>query len=128
MYRSGACQGTPHKEKREVSSFEKYVIEGNEKADELAEEGAMLDEGFHGGRESRDTAAGARRKFCSFAVCGQLSLFSGRIEGLRGAQAEAVMKGGLSWTRKERRRNIERSGVLKPISIDARGVEETASI
>ena len=28
-------------------------------------------------------------------------------------------KSGLSWTRKERRRNIERNGVLKPAGIDA---------
>ena len=34
------------KEKREMSTFDKYVIEGIEKADELAKEGAILDEGF----------------------------------------------------------------------------------
>ena len=38
---SGACQGAPHKEGQE-----RDVIEGNEKADELAKAGAMLDEGF----------------------------------------------------------------------------------
>ena len=34
------------KEKNEMSYFEKFVTEDNEKADELAKEGAMLDEGF----------------------------------------------------------------------------------
>ena len=34
------------KEKKEMSHFEKFVTEGNEKADELAKEGALLDEGF----------------------------------------------------------------------------------
>ena len=34
------------KEKKDVSHFEKFVTEGNEKADDLAEAGAMLDEGF----------------------------------------------------------------------------------
>ena len=29
-----------------MSQFEKFVAEGNEKADELAKAGAMLDEGF----------------------------------------------------------------------------------
>ena len=29
-----------------MSNFEKFVTEGNEKADELAKVGAMLDEGF----------------------------------------------------------------------------------
>ena len=34
------------KEKFEMSHFEKFVTGGNEKADEVAKEGAMLDEGF----------------------------------------------------------------------------------
>ena len=34
------------KEKKGMSHLEKFVTEGNEKADELAKEGAMLDEGF----------------------------------------------------------------------------------
>ena len=33
-------------DKKEVSHFEKFVTEGNEKADELAKGGALLDEGF----------------------------------------------------------------------------------
>ena len=34
------------KDKKEMSHFEKFVTEGNEKADELAKAGAMLDKGF----------------------------------------------------------------------------------
>ena len=34
------------KEKKDVSHFEKFVTQGNEKADQLAKAGAMLDEGF----------------------------------------------------------------------------------
>ena len=34
------------KDKKEVSHFEKFVIEGNEQADVFANEGALLDEGF----------------------------------------------------------------------------------
>ena len=33
-------------EKENMSHFEKFVAEGNAKADELAKEGALLDEGF----------------------------------------------------------------------------------
>ena len=33
------------KDEKEMSHFEKFVTEGNEKADELAQEGALLDEG-----------------------------------------------------------------------------------
>ena len=34
------------KDKQEMSHFEKFVADGNEKADELVKAGAMLDEGF----------------------------------------------------------------------------------
>ena len=34
------------KEKTEMSRLGKFVTEGNEKADELAKQGAMLDKGF----------------------------------------------------------------------------------
>ena len=44
---SGACQGTPHKEGKEGDvALEKFIAEGNEKADELAKAGARLDEGY----------------------------------------------------------------------------------
>ena len=33
-------------QKKQMSHIEKFVIEGNEKADELAKAGAMMDEGF----------------------------------------------------------------------------------
>ena len=34
------------KDKKNMSQFAKFVTEGNEKADDLATAGAMLDEGF----------------------------------------------------------------------------------
>ena len=34
------------KDKKDMPHFEKFATEGNEKADELAKAGAMLDEGF----------------------------------------------------------------------------------
>ena len=44
---SGACQGAPHEErKRRRWHFQKFVTEGNEKADDVAKAGAMMDEGF----------------------------------------------------------------------------------
>ena len=69
------------KDKKEVSYFEKFVTEGNEKADELGKEGAMLDEGFMAEVRAK-TVQQERRSVRSFAVCSQLSLFGGRIEGL----------------------------------------------
>ena len=49
------------KEKKHMSHFEKFVTEGNEKADELARAGAKLDEGFMAEARAKTSAAGARR-------------------------------------------------------------------
>ena len=47
---------------KEMTQFEKFVTDGNEKADELAKEGAMLDEGFMAQtRAKKNGSAGARR-------------------------------------------------------------------
>ena len=53
-----------------MSLFEKFVAEGNEKADELAKGGAMKDEGFFSGT-SKYNPAGERRGVLSLAVCSQ---------------------------------------------------------
>ena len=70
------------KDEKDESHFEKFVTDGDEKADELAKEGAMLDEGIHGGSKIKDSPAGARRGVRSLAVRSQLSLFGGEIERL----------------------------------------------
>ena len=43
---SGTCTHRTRKEKKDMSHFEKFTTEGNEKADELAKEGALLDKWF----------------------------------------------------------------------------------
>ena len=48
------------KDKKEMSNFEKFVTEGNEKADELAKAGAIWDERFVAKNESKDSPGGAR--------------------------------------------------------------------
>ena len=60
--------------------FEKSVTEGNEKADELAKAGAMLDEGFMA--ETRASSARARRGVLGLAVRSKLLLFGRRMERL----------------------------------------------
>ena len=65
------------KNKTKMSQFEKFVTEGNEKADELAKAGSI-----HGGDESKDSPAGARRGARSLAVRRKLSLFGTRMERL----------------------------------------------
>ena len=51
------------KDKKEMSHFEKFVTDGNEKADELAVAGAMLDEGFMA--QTRAETVQQVRSFCS---------------------------------------------------------------
>ena len=60
------------KEKEDMSQFEKFVTEGNEKADDLARAGATLDEGFMA--EVRAAAVKQEREevYVAFAVRGQL--------------------------------------------------------
>ena len=115
------------KDKKEMSHFERFVTDGNEKADELAKAGAMLDDGSMAGARAKTSAAGARRGLCSLAVCSQFSLFGWKNGRTVKSSSRSQKKKWFSWTRKERRRNIERSGVRRPASIDARGVEEAAS-
>ena len=55
------------KEKEKVTQFQRFVTDGNEKADELAKAGAMMDEGFVG------------EEVCK---CGQLPLFGEGMERL----------------------------------------------
>ena len=61
------------KEREKMTKIERFVTEGNEKADELTKAGAMLDEGFIGRSESCYCEAGER---------GSVPLFSGGMERL----------------------------------------------
>ena len=53
------------KEREKMTKIERFVTEGNEKADELAKAGAMLDEGFIGRSESCYYEAGERERKCT---------------------------------------------------------------
>ena len=67
------------KDKKDMSHFEKFVTDGNEKADELAKAGAMLDEGFMA--EARAKTVQQERKEV-YAARIQLSLLGGGLERL----------------------------------------------
>ena len=72
------------KGKKYVSHFEKFVTEGNEKVDELAKVGAMLDEGFMAEvraktvQQEREEVHAALQCAASFHCL----VFGGRMEGL----------------------------------------------
>ena len=68
---------------RHMSPFEKFITEGNEKAVELAKEGAMWDaESTVQARASTIERERERDGVCRLTVCGQLSLFGGGTERL----------------------------------------------
>ena len=69
------------KEKEKVTKIERFVTEGNERADELAKAGAVLDEGFVA--EVRAVTMKQERGSARIlAICSQLPLFGGRMESL----------------------------------------------
>ena len=57
------------KEKANMTQFERFVAEGNEKADQLAKAGAVLDEGFMA-EVRADTKKQERGGVRSHAICG----------------------------------------------------------
>ena len=69
-------------EKKEMSHVEKFVTEGNEKANELAKAGAMLDEGFIAEASAETVQQEREEVYAAFAVCSWLSLLGGRMERL----------------------------------------------
>ena len=76
---------TPHRTQKDVkkmSQFERCVAEGNEKADELAKENAMLDEGFMAETRAKTVQQEREGDVRGFAARSQISLFGGRMERL----------------------------------------------
>ena len=65
------------KEKKETSHFEKFATEGNEKADELAKGGAMLDDGFMA--EARAKSMQQEREYV-YAALQYAASFRGLVE------------------------------------------------
>ena len=63
--------------------FEKFVTEGNEKADESAKDGAMMDGAVMARIGAQHSPAGKRGGLCCVAPCSQLSLSGGRLAELK---------------------------------------------
>ena len=103
------------KEKQETPQFERFVTEGNEKADELAKAGAMLDEGCRA--EARAKSMQQERE----EVCAAAASFPCLVENGETVKnsSQSQKKSGTSWIKQGRRRSIERRGALKQTSVDA---------
>ena len=91
---SGTCEGTPHEErKRKMTQFERFVAEGNEKADELAKEGALLDEGFMAQTRAKTVKEEREELYAALQNATSFHCLDGRgMERLRRAQAAAKRK------------------------------------
>ena len=77
----GYVKANHTKEKKEMSHFDRFVTEGNEKTDELTKEGAMMDWGYMAEVRAKKVQQ-ERRGICSLAVRSQFSLLGGGMEGL----------------------------------------------
>ena len=106
------------KDKKEMSQFEKFVTEGNEKADELAKKEQCWTKDLWRKQEQRQCSRSEKRcmQLCSMQPVFTAWWKNGRIAM---SSSRSKKKSGFSLTRKERKRNIELSGVLRPTSIDA---------
>ena len=83
-----------------MSLFEKFITEGNEKADELAKEGGV-GRRFYGTGTNKYNPPRERRSARSLAVCSQFSLLGGRLEDSEELKLQPK-ESGSSWTRKGR--------------------------
>ena len=113
------------KDKKEMSRFERFVTDDNEKADELAKEGAMKGEGFMA--QVRATKLQQERE--EVYVASQCTASIHWVEEWRDCE-ELKPQPRETWifvVRKERERSIVRNGVRLRGDIGARGVEEAAS-
>ena len=102
------------KDKKDVSHVEKFVTEGNEKADELAKEGAMEDEGFVAQVRARFSSSEKKStQRCSTQPAFTVWWRNGKTvkNSCRSREKSVPLR-----TRKEEKPGIERSGVLLPAS------------
>ena len=112
------------KGRKHMSHFEKFVTEGNEKADELAKEGAMLDGDFTAQARAdtiQQEREREREKRCTQPCSTRLAAFTvwwrnGKTVKM---SSRSQKKNESSWIRTVRKRSIEWSGVLQPAGIDA---------
>ena len=72
--RYGGGSGRTKKEKKEMSHFEKFVTEGNEKAEDAAKAGALLVRRVYGGRRAKTMQQEREEVSFSLTACSQLTL------------------------------------------------------
>ena len=110
-----------HRTKRErehTTQFEMFVTEGNDKANDLAKAGAMLDEGFMAEARAQEQYSRKERRctqLCSMQPASIAWSKNGKIVKSSGPSRK---KSGSFWTRRVRMRGSVQTGVRKHTSID----------
>ena len=102
------------KEKKDTSQFEKFVTWGNEKADELAKAGAMLDEELTAEAKA-ETVQHEKRCMRPCSTQRAFTVWLKRRKVVKSSSRRQKEK----WIFVDEKRDIKRSGVLRPTSIDA---------
>ena len=101
-----------------MTQLEMFIAEGNEKAGDLAKAGTMLDEGFMA--EARAKTMQQERERCEWPYSTQPAFTAWWENGkIVKSSSRRRKKSTFSWVRKEKKRNIEPNGVLRPTSIVA---------
>ena len=70
------------KDKKDMTQFEKFVADGNEKADELAKAGAMLDEGFMAETRAKTVQQEREEVYAALQYAVSFSLYDREMERL----------------------------------------------
>ena len=99
-------KSTAEKDKKEVSLSEKFVIDGNEKADELAKAGAMFSQGFVAQARASTVQQEREEVYAASFHCAVEEW-----KTIAKNSSPSPKENGLLSTRKERKQGIERSGV-----------------
>ena len=105
------------KDKHEMTHFEKFVTDGNEKADELAKAREMLDEGFMAEAGAKRVQQEREEVFAALQYAARCHYLVEAWKAVK-RSSRSQEKSEFSWTSKKKKRNIERSGVPRPTRID----------
>ena len=86
------------KEKENMTQFERFVAEGNEKVEELAKAGAMLDEGFMAEVRAKTVQQERERKKCT-QLCSMQPAFTAQQNNGRTVKSPSRKKSEFLLTR-----------------------------
>ena len=100
-------------DEKEMSHFQKFVTEGNEKADALAKEGAMLDEGFMAEARAKTVQQEREEMYAALQYAASFFIVWQRNGRIVKSSSQSQKEGEFLWLRKEKKLSIGRSGVGK---------------